>query len=252
MRPDVVVDIGNTRVKWGWGPPGEPLQLASLPPDDPAAWDAQLARLPAPAGRRTWAMAGVHPDRLTRLKAWVEARGDAVRVITHADVPLRIDVDEPDRVGIDRLLAALAARRRAVPWPAVIIGVGTAVTVDLVDGSGVFRGGVIFPGPRLMADALHAGTARLPLVEADSIPGTEAPGRNTADAIRAGIRAAVVGAAYLLVDLYAAAAPAPWVFVTGGAAGGLGRLDFGEGVQGTRAVPGLVLEGVRLAAEALP
>lgn len=246
MTPDVVADVGNTRVKWGWG---APLKLASLPPDDPAAWAAQLALLPPAAGRRSWAMAGVHPDRLACLKDWAEARGDAVRVITHADIPLTADVDEPARVGIDRLLNAIAARQLADPQPAIVISVGTAVTIDLVDGA--FRGGVIFPGPRLMAESLHAWTARLPRVEADALPDTDAPARNTPDAIRAGIRAAIVGAAYLLVDRYTFRRNSPWVFVTGGAAGALADIDYGDPMMGTRHVPTLTLDGIRLAAEAL-
>ncbi len=66
----------------------------------------------------------------------------------------------------------------------VLIDVGTAVTIDLVDQHGVFQGGVIFPGLELGACALKEHTAQLPKVEI-SRP-TEPYGKNTADAINCG------------------------------------------------------------------
>ncbi|HYH66139.1 MAG TPA: type III pantothenate kinase [Urbifossiella sp.] len=252
MHPDVVVDVGNTRIKWGWGAPGEPLRMASLPPDAPAAWDDQLALLPAATGPRTWAMAGVHPDRLTRLKDWAEARGDTVRVITHADIRIPIDVDEPARVGIDRLLNAVAARARVpAPRPVVVIDAGSAVTVDLVDAAGVFRGGAILPGPRLMARALHHYTAKLPDLPIDAVPSVDPPGRNTRDAIGTGIMAAIMGGCQLLVDEYRALSQSPvTVLMTGGAIGYLVDYDYAPDDEVGGPFP-LTLEGVRLAAEAL-
>jgi type III pantothenate kinase len=89
-------------------------------------------------------------------------------------------------------------------------------------------------------------------VDAASIPEVEAPAKNTRDAILAGIRYAIIGAAYLLADRYASLGDSPWVFVTGGAAGDLGEINFGDPFMGTRFVPTLTLEGIRIAAEALP
>lgn len=252
MTPDVVVDIGNSRMKWGWVPAGGTMEMVSLLADDPAAWEQQLLALPT-SGSLSFAVAGVHPARTQRFMAWVAARGDRAVVIERSRLPLTVDVDEPDKVGIDRLLTALAAHRLADPQCAIVLNVGTAVTADVVDHAGTFRGGAIFPGPRLMAESLHRWTAQLPLVEADAVPDEHPPGKNTRDAIRAGIRYAIVGAAYLLVDRYwAVCATSPWVFVTGGAAGDLGEIDFGDPFMGTRFVPTLTLEGIRLAAEALP
>lgn len=251
MTPDVVVDIGNTRIKWGRCRDGRVAEMVSLAGDIPEDWGLQVPKWELGTGI-AWAVASVHPARLKRFSKWATARGDRVRVIEHVHIPLTIDVDEPENVGIDRLLGALAAHRLAAPQPAIVLSVGTAVTADLVEGAGVYRGGVIFPGPRLMAESLHAWTAQLPLVAAPVIPAEHPPARNTRDAILAGIRYAIVGAAYLLVDRYAAVGASPWVFVTGGAAGDLGEIDFGDHFMGTRSVPTLNLEGIRIAAEALP
>jgi type III pantothenate kinase len=265
MRPDVVVDIGNTRVKWGWGPPGEPLQLASLPPDDPVAWDAQSILLPAVTGPRTWAMAGVHPARLARLKEWAEARGDIVRVITHADIRLPIDVDEPTRVGIDRLLNALAARRlfeemqQSPEGPfepgtsVVVIDVGSAMTIDLLHQGGLFSGGAILPGPWMMSRALHEFTAKLPLVDPWTTDPAPSPGRNTAGAVQCGIQAAILGAAATFIREHAhPLGPKPVAVVTGGGHGFLRGLWSAVELEASTEAPDLTLEGIRLAAEALP
>ncbi|MFM8270813.1 MAG: type III pantothenate kinase [Gemmata sp.] len=251
MKPDVVADIGNTRLKWGRCARGRVAEMASLPLDEPDAWAEQRAAWNLPDGVR-WAVASVNPAVGERFGAWASAAGDpVVPVRDYRDVPLAYAVDSPERVGIDRLVSAFAAHCLAHPHPAVIVSVGTAATVDLVDERGTFRGGVIFPGPRLMAHSLHAHTAKLPLVDADTLPAVVAPGTNTQDAILAGIRAAIVGATVLLANHYAEDAP-PWVFVTGGAAGDLAGFDFGPRFKGTHALPSLTLEGVRIAAEALP
>ena len=99
-------------------------------------------------------------------------------------VPIVTLVRDPSAVGTDRLLCALGALAQ-MGAPCVVVGVGTAVTVDLVDAEGRFAGGAIAPGPALAARALHEGTACLPLVEPD-VP-QRAAGLDTTEAIRAGI-----------------------------------------------------------------
>jgi type III pantothenate kinase len=68
---------------------------------------------------------------------------------------------EPARLGVDRFLCLLAAHARArQPW--LIVGVGTALTIDLLDGHGLHRGGRIAPSPTLMRDSLHRRAPQLP------------------------------------------------------------------------------------------
>src|SRR5262245_14657630 len=91
MRPDVVVDIGNTRIKWGAVGPSGIARVASLP-DDPAAWQARLAEwiesAVVPAGAQVWALASVQPARCARLGQWLESAGHRVRLVTRAaDLP---------------------------------------------------------------------------------------------------------------------------------------------------------------------
>ena len=253
MTPDVVVDIGNTRMKWGWLPEvGSTLKTVSLPPDDEDAWNSQLGPLP-PRRTASWAVASVHPTRLERFTAWARSRGERCEVINHSQIPLAVDVDEPTRVGIDRLLNAVAARRRCPDRePVVIIDAGSAVTVDYLDERDVFRGGAILPGPRLMSRSLHEYTAQLPDLAIHEIPSSDPPGRNTRDAITVGIMAALMGGCAMLVDEYAAlSSRPPTVLMTGGALGYLLDFDFAAGTQAGGPYP-LTLEGIRIAAEALP
>jgi type III pantothenate kinase len=252
VTPDVVVDIGNSRMKWGRCANGRVAEMVSLPLDEAEKWGEQVAAwgLSRPL---SWTVASVNPGVDRRFEEWAMDRGGTVfNLDQHRDVPLHTDVEKPEQVGFDRLLTALASHCLAHPDPAVVISIGTAATIDLVDAKGVFQGGVIIPGPRLMAESLHAHTAKLPLVDAAILPTVVAPGKNTNDAIQAGIRAAIVGASILLVNHYADHASSPWVFITGGAAGDLGRFHFGKRFRGTRFVPTLTLDGIRIAAEALP
>ncbi len=118
------------------------------------------------------------------------------------DVPLPIElrVDEPGKVGTDRVVAAAAAY--AVVEDAVVVAdLGTAVTIDLVDHNGVFLGGVICPGFEISAKALKDNTAQLPNV---IVTRPKAPyGKNTADAINCGLYYSIVGTLEEIIRRYA-------------------------------------------------
>jgi type III pantothenate kinase len=192
------------------------------------------------------AVCSVNPPALARLRRAAEAAGCKPPLVAGEDFPIsiRTDVDEPDRVGTDRLLAALAAYHRA-GRACIVIDVGTAVTVDAVDDDGTFLGGAIFPGPGLMARSLADGTAQLPLVEIASAA-ADGPviGRNTEAAIRSGItRAMTAAVARLAGEMRDALGTAAPVYVTGGYA----TPQDAEGGADWTVVPDLVLEGLVLA-----
>jgi type III pantothenate kinase len=96
----------------------------------------------------------------------------------------------PETVGADRLAQASAAWGRTRK-SCVVVSMGTAITIDAVNGRGEFLGGLIAPGLRLMARALHEHTALLPAVEPARV---RSPlGRHTREAIRAGVSFAAEG-----------------------------------------------------------
>lgn len=248
MTPAVVVDVGNTRIKWGRCAPEGLVETASLPHDNEHAWTLQLAMWTTAALGR-WVVSGVAPRQRDRLIAWLRPRNSNVVLLeSHRQLPLHLNVEQPEHVGIDRLLNAVAVNgvRAAGAW-AGIIDAGTAVTVDCVDASGVFQGGAILPGVRLMARALHEHTAQLPLVEFGNA--TLAPAKNTEQAVRSGIFHAVLGGIESLLARYETANVGPGeCFVGGGDAAVLApHLS-----HPARVWPELTLEGIRRCAEALP
>ncbi|MEO6225282.1 MAG: type III pantothenate kinase, partial [Sphingomicrobium sp.] len=77
--------------------------------------------------------------------------------------PLRLDVDEPQNVGADRALNAIAAHAKHA-GDLIVIDFGTATTFDVVDSSGGYQGGIIAPGINLSLDALVNAAAKLPRI----------------------------------------------------------------------------------------
>ncbi|MCC6660398.1 MAG: type III pantothenate kinase [Phycisphaerales bacterium] len=162
-------------------------------------------------------------------------------------IPIRHSLPDISRTGQDRLLGALAAHART-QQACVVIDAGTAITVDFVDGEGVYHGGAIAPGVRMMLRSLHEHTAALPDVEFPRRRGGDASpfGQDTASAMILGVRSAAVGMARLLIDRYAEAFGAyPVVVATGGDAPSL----FEGDPLVERIVPDLVLLGIHAACE---
>jgi type III pantothenate kinase len=246
--PDLVVDVGNTRMKWGLVDSAARLiQTTALPLDDESSWLRQVDSWSVARGTR-WTLAATHPSYRNLLAGWIKQRGDSVRIIDdYRQLPLKVRVDQPEQVGIDRLLNAIAILPKAPRGgPIVIVNAGSAVTVDLVDVDGVFRGGAIFPGFRLMARALNDYTAKLPRIE---LFGADAPlpGTNTIAAIEAGIGNAIRGGVLRIVDRYAESFGKPRVYIAGGDAELLADLKSEAEMAG----PFLTLEGIRIAAREL-
>lgn len=244
MQVDVVVDVGNTRLKWGRCAPDQIAALAPLPHDDEAAWERQWQAWAIPSSFQ-WVLSGVAPARRERLAAWLRQRGVTPAVLDHyQQLPLEVLVDEPGKVGLDRLLNAVAANSVRQPeHGAILIDAGTAVTVDYLDAGGVFRGGAIFPGLLLMAKALHHSTALLPLVEIDTV--VAPPGRNTTEAIKTGVLHAIVGGIEKLANQMSEhVAPRCEVFCTGGDA----PLVASALAIEPRVWPEMTLEGIRMSA----
>jgi type III pantothenate kinase len=100
--------------------------------------------------------------------------------------PLRLDVDEPQNVGADRALNAIAGHAKH-PGDLVIIDFGTATTFDLVDADGAYKGGIIAPGINLSLDALVSAAAKLPRIAIEAPVDTSVVGRTTQSQMLIGI-----------------------------------------------------------------
>jgi type III pantothenate kinase len=100
--------------------------------------------------------------------------------------PLQLDVDEPQSVGADRALNAIAAHAKH-PGDLLVIDFGTAPTFDVVGASGAYTGGIIAPGINLSLDALVSAAAKLPRIAIEAPANPSVIGRTTESQMLIGI-----------------------------------------------------------------
>ena len=245
----LLVDVGNTRVKWarleqgvlgvqraavhaGWGAADWRTHLFDDGRFDAVlvatvAGDAIAARL-SEASRIA---AGVVPRFVTATR---EAAG------------VHNGYADPSLLGVDRWLAVIGAFHR-VRGACVVADVGTAATVDVVTADGQHRGGFIVPGPALMVSSLVAGTSDLGTRHESSGPASGARfADNTRDAMERGCRLAVAALIDRSVADAALGPGSPALLLTGGAAADV-QPDLRYPAE---CVPDLVLRGLAVLAVA--
>jgi type III pantothenate kinase len=221
----LAIDIGNTRLKWA-------LYAAPCPGAGVLAHGASFLETIEELGERDWS-ALTEPASMLGC----DVAGEAVRrrveeQLEMWDLPPRWVVpsrheagvtshyDHPNRLGADRWCALAGARARVLASPgparpALVVMVGTAVTVDALDAHGDFLGGLILPGFGMMLRALELGTAglKVPTGEVVDFP------TNTSDALMSGGANAIAGAIERQHRrLIARTGQEPVLLMTGGAA----------------------------------
>jgi type III pantothenate kinase len=171
--------------------------------------------------------------------------------VTFIRVPRRavgVTVGYPDpwRLGVDRFVAAVGAHRLFPGVPVLIAGIGTAMTLDLIDARGRHQGGAIIPGPRLMIDSLLTRTHGIRRrAEGGTLQRASLFGRSTRDGIERGARFAAAS----LIERAAEEAQvllkrAPLVVLMGGDAALVRPLVAAHAVT----VPDLILKGLAVLA----
>lgn len=222
----LVADIGNTETVLGLRSSGGAIEHRWRIRSDPGRTPDELGivlraligTLPDPPRIEALVAASVVPP-FTHVLALAGERHLGVTVEEFRWTPglgIRLEVDEPERVGADRVANALGAHL-AYPGPAIVIDFGTATTFDVVDGDGAFLGGAIAPGVEAAAASLFSRTALLPRI-APGFPASTI-GRTTVENLQIG----VYHGATLLVDGLTARIRAEWeadarVIATGGLA----------------------------------
>ena len=187
-----VFDVGNSRLKaaplHADGTLGEVVAVPHNEADIAAALDAAL---PATTRSDTAFIASVaSATRTAAVVDWLAGRFGSISIARTQPLlqGVRIAYAEPTRLGVDRFLGLLAARARgAQAW--LVVGVGTAVTVDLLDAQGVHHGGRIAPSPTLMRAALEQAAAQLPAQGGAYVEFA----RDTPDALASGCDGAALG-----------------------------------------------------------
>ena len=246
----LAIDIGNTRLKWALFVAPQPgaatlAQGAIFLETIDSLADNDWKLLPAPASMLGCVVAGDAVRR--RVEEQLELWDTPPRWVVPAaqEAGLVNGYDHPSRLGADRWVALAGARWRALaavkaggaPRPALVVMVGTCVTVDALDADGHFLGGFILPGFGLMQRALEMGTAGLKVPTGDVV---DFP-TNTSDALMSGGANAMAGAIERQARrLRALTGEEPLLLMTGGAASKLAPitdLPF-------ETVDGLIFEGL--------
>jgi type III pantothenate kinase len=221
----LLVDAGNTRIKWAIAAPdaapGDWTVHGAVPHAElerlQAAWAGQgltRAIVSNVAGHAMQAeLAALLAPLLPAPPQWFTSRAELAG--------LRNRYRNPVQLGSDRFAAALGARCLAPGKNLVVATCGTATTVDAVSAAGDFLGGMILPGLGLMLGALARGTAQLPQVApGEHVTAPPVFADHTSDAILSGCLAAQAGA----IERACAALPADLCIVSGGAAASVAPL----------------------------
>ncbi|MFW6192743.1 MAG: type III pantothenate kinase [Gemmatimonadota bacterium] len=199
----LAIDVGNTETVVGLfresDDPGEPLHAWRFATDPRRTSDEHAFllrgfldryRSPSDEPLRRAVVASVVPsmDRVWE-GACRRLNVEHLAVDAGAGLPIELDVEDPAGVGADRIANTLAADH-LYGRDAVVVDLGTATTFDCITADGVFRGGVIAPGPRAGAEHLGRAASRLPQVEV-AVP-QRVVGRRTEACVNSGVFYSVV------------------------------------------------------------
>ena len=239
----LVIDVGNTRTKWAvFNKEGQIASKGVSPNADllaaPAAWQGcQRAIVANVAGE---SMAQNLSTLLANLPVtWAKAGAQAGSLNNHYQAP--------EKLGIDRWAALVAAFDRYQNSPCLVVNAGTALTVDAIHQQ-AFIGGLIAPGLNMLMQGFNAQTASV-----NAAGGVyQAFPKNTADASYSGALNAMVGAVLLqFKQLQALSAELPALLLTGGDAALLQPVLNAQGLN-PNLVEDLVLQGLYLIEGAKP
>lgn len=196
----LLADIGNTRMKWSLWEDGVHTRTGAVA-HEPALFarnlDAQWRGIAAP--ERVLVSNVVGTKIADALYDWVQQRWKIHTEFARAQKQghgVTNSYVRPDRLGVDRWLAMIAARR-SIPGSAVcVVDCGTAITADVFDASGLHRGGLIVPGLTAMCSALTHDTAGIGAMQQDA----SAPEIGWATDTQSGVLAGTRLAAAAFVD----------------------------------------------------
>ena len=249
----IAVDIGNTNITIGLYLKDEEQFIKSIPGRSrkeltnclKSAWQKIPIAKSSKEKKRDGVIvvSGVKPAWTKLVKQIAkETLGEKIYVIgKDIPLPMTLWVDEPDKVGTDRVVSAAAAY--AVVEDAVVVAdFGTALTIDLVDEKGIFLGGAICPGFEISAQALKENTAQLPKTK---VTRPKAPyGKTTTEAISCGLYYSAVATLQEVIRRYAEKIGKwPHTVLTGSAA----KLIKDDCEFIDSYVPNLVVKGIVLA-----
>lgn len=206
---DLVIDMGNTRVKAGLFQSGRWIRGISMAPSDQAALSVFLdGTIP-----RRIAVGSVSSADAAFMR-YLENMAPITVLEGSARAPISNAYTTPLSLGVDRLANAVGAVSLFPTRPVLAIDLGTCITYDLVDASSVYRGGAITPGMHMRARAMHAYSARLP--EVDPPENAEVLGTSTIGSLASGIHHGTLMELQGLIGFFKQQYPDLVVVLTGG------------------------------------
>lgn len=233
----VAVCVGNTRTRVGVISDWKVQEGRSVAHDEVARVCEQLREANGASG---FVISSVNKPVSVKLEMELESKAAVYVVGRDVEIPMMHALDDASTVGQDRLLDAVGAFAR-LKEACIVADLGTAITIDFVDGQGTFQGGIIAPGVRAMMRAMHDCASALPDLEFEVPDGERGPfGKDTAHAMKLGVRNAVCGLLRETVERFAERfGTFPTVIATGGDAG-----LVEEDPMVDRVVPDLQMMGV--------
>ncbi len=232
------VDSGNTRLKWGLYDGSGWCAQGALAQNEVTGLAELAGRLSRP---EKIMVANVAGDVVAKAIVAVLAAWKVEPCFVHSEARragVTNDYTNPAQLGVDRWCALIGARWQTTA-PVVVVGAGTATTIDTLDENGHFLGGFILPGFDLMRSSLAKNTANLPLADGD----WQAYPRCTDDAITSGCIEAQAGAIERAFERIAGHPEASCLLFGGGASRLASLLRCPH-----RRADHLVLEGLRILA----
>lgn len=222
---------------------------------DQSEWVERLKSISDFGSPTQWWISSVNRPASEVLQGFLGKQANCeVHWINYQTLPMSVEVDYPARVGIDRLLAALAACHFCDEDRLIVIQAGSAVTVDLVERTGAssfgkpfrFSGGAILPGVPMMLQLLGRAADMLPEIDANDLVNLpELPGKNTEAAMVAGCSSCLVGGVQHLVERYRKQFGLPLPIILSGGDGPLLAPHLSSPIK---LVPQLVMQGIRILA----
>ncbi len=190
----LAIDIGNSTVKFGVFDQENLIKNFSIPTVRHQTADeiTSLIKENLPENISAVIVSSVVPELKNSIQNFSKNSFSVAPIFVEHDfdLGLKINYDPPENLGIDRLVAAFAAKEK-YGVPCIVCDFGTATTIDAVSSNGEFCGGVIVAGMNLLADALFQRTSKLPKVEIKKAEKVIA--HSTNDAINAGIYFGYIG-----------------------------------------------------------
>ncbi len=247
----LLIDLGNSRLKWAWSDDTLWQSGAIAIDRNPASILMEAIDEPHGIPQKVGIVSVASQELLDGVRLFVKDKWGVAPVVVESvseQAGVYNGYSNPQQLGNDRW-AALVAARAETSSPVCVIGCGTAVTVDAMTDRGEFVGGTIFPGLELMRQSLRHGTDRIGGIEFTHGSDKSCQATSTEDAVMGGTLFGLAGAINKIVAEHHRVLGNNCVNILTGGTGDVVAplLDFP-----VQPIPDLVLQGVKQIIEVQP